>query len=60
MSKIECPLCGRKVNIEDYRFHREIEEVLLGLIKKNHPQWANEGEIFQKWLANYKVIFCPN
>ncbi len=52
-----CPLCDKKVDKEDFIYHNEIEEVLIDLIKKNHPRWISKDGACPKCLERYRDIF---
>ena len=57
MRKKDCPLCHKEVESEDYLFHNEIEEVLIDLIKKNHPKWIFKDGACPKCIEYYRAIF---
>lgn len=57
MNKKACPLCEKSMEEHDFLFHSEIEEILLDLIKKNHPQWVTEDGACPLCVERYKAIF---
>jgi len=57
MDKKECPLCENVVEEKDFTYHHQIEEVLIDLIKKNHPQWVAYDGACPKCVEYYRAIF---
>jgi hypothetical protein len=57
MTKKDCPLCHKELEKEDFSYHSEIEEVLLDLIRKNHPQWVRQDGACPRCVEYYRAMF---
>jgi len=51
-----CPICNRIVNEARALTHVKAEEYLLGLIKKDHPEWKESGGACPDCIAYYRRL----
>lgn len=51
-----CQICGRKIDTKVALMHVKAEEYLMGLIKKDHPQWQNGSKACRDCLAFYRKL----
>lgn len=59
MSKTKCPLCERKIEEKELVYHHDIEEMLIDVIKNNHPQWIDNQGACPRCVEYYRTIFGP-
>lgn len=50
--KKNCTLCNNEAN----DLYRIAEEYVLGVIKKEHPEWVEENGACQKCVEHYKAL----
>lgn len=51
-----CQICNRAVDENAALTHVKAEEYLLGLIKKDHPEWKEDKETCPKCIAYYREL----
>ena len=51
-----CSLCERPVNESNALAHVKAEEYLIGLIKKDHPEWEEKDGSCSKCLDYYREL----
>jgi protein-arginine kinase activator protein McsA len=51
-----CQICDRGVDEASALTHIKAEEYLLGLIKKDHPEWKADKETCPECIAYYREL----
>ena len=51
-----CKLCGMPVSKEEKVLHREIEALMLGHIRKKHPEWQESDGMCPKCYEALKAM----
>lgn len=49
-----CPMCGKKMNSDTVVYIDHVEAEIAGLIKKDHPDWAEDNGTCPKCYEYYK------
>ncbi len=51
-----CQICNRTIDEKSALTHVKTEEYILGLIKKDHPEWKNEAGTCPQCLDYYRAL----
>lgn len=51
-----CQICGRQVDEASAISHVKAEEYLLGLIKKDHPEWKSDKNTCHECIDYYRAL----
>ncbi len=51
-----CQICNRPVDESSALTHVKAEEYLLGLIKKDHPEWKEDKETCHQCVTYYREL----
>ena len=54
--KYRCQICGREIDESVAISHIKAEEYILGLIKKDHPQWDKDKTTCNKCVEYYREL----
>ena len=52
----QCQICGKMIRKEHSLEHVKAEEYLLGLIKKDHPQWKQTESTCRECIEYYRKL----
>lgn len=56
MALDRCPRCGKTFQGPMLLAHAKAEEYLIGLIKRDHPEWIEPGGTCPGCVAYYRVL----
>lgn len=56
MAMDRCPRCGKPISGPIMLAHAKAEEYLIGLIKRDHPEWAEPNGACHGCEAYYRVL----
>ncbi len=54
--KYRCQICDREIDDFASIPHIKAEEYLIGLIKKDHPEWQNHKDTCGKCIEYYRKL----
>jgi len=54
--KYKCQICQKMIDEDHALVHIKTEEYLINLIKKDHPQWQDEGATCRKCIEYYRKL----
>ncbi|MFH1202437.1 MAG: hypothetical protein V1674_06070 [Candidatus Omnitrophota bacterium] len=54
--KYRCQICDREIDENVALAHVKAEEYLLGLIKKDHPQWKEDQKTCHRCIEYYRQL----
>ncbi len=52
----DCPRCGKTINGPTRLVHVKAEEYLIGLIKRDHPEWVDPDGTCPQCATYYRVL----
>lgn len=55
-TRYKCQICGRMIHETQAIEHVKAEEYLIGLIKKDHPQWQHRDTTCKECIDYYKRL----
>jgi len=56
MSKYRCQICDRDIDDFVSITHIKAEEYIMGLIRRDHPEWKEDGKTCHKCVEYYRKL----